>query len=460
MWSTRLRSALTFSDALVALGTAALVPALSAGGATVARHPALPTVAVATALWLVLGLSGSRDARVLGVGQEEYKRLVTTHVHLAGIVALVGYLTDTAAPRAYLLLTLPASLGALLVTRWCWRQWLHARRRRGKDWSHRVLVVGSGPQVRELSSQLAGRAHLGYNVVSAWEVGPDSAEARTDPAETARSVLRMARRNDADVIAVTICDAIGAGVLRRLGWLLEGSGTQLVVVPALVAVAGPRVHTRPIAGLHLLCIEEPAFTGAGRVAKRVFDVAAAAAALVVLSPVLLAIAAAVRWEGPGPVLHRQTRIGRHGRPFRMVKFRTMVPDAEHRRAELGAANELAGPMFKIRDDPRVTRVGKHLRRYSLDELPQLANVLLGRMSLVGPRPPLPDEVRQYAKETRRRLLVKPGLTGLWQISGRSTLSWHDGVALDLHYVENWSFTTDLVILWKTARVVAAGTGAY
>jgi exopolysaccharide biosynthesis polyprenyl glycosylphosphotransferase len=322
-----------------------------------------------------------------------------------------------------------------------------------------LLVVGSDPQVQQHSAQLAGRTHLGYHVVAAWTVGP-AESGTTDAGEIARSVLRMARRSGADVIAVASCDAIGAGVLRRLGWLLEGTGTQLVVVPELVAIAGPRVHIRPIAGLHLLCIEEPTFTGASLVVKRVFDVAASSAALVALIPLLLVIALGIRLEGPGPVLHRQTRIGRHGKPFRMVKFRTMVPDAECRRSELATTNELDGPLFKIREDPRVTGVGRLLRRYSLDELPQLANVLLGRMSLVGPRPPLPEEVRQYAKETRRRLLVKPGLTGLWQISGRSTLSWTDGVALDLHYVENWSLTTDFVILWKTVRVVATGTGAY
>ncbi|WP_285507024.1 sugar transferase [Actinokineospora sp. NBRC 105648] len=452
-----MRSLLAVSDAAVALAAAGLVPLVGGGGRAIEQRPLLTTVAAAAVLWLVLAVSGSRDPRVLGVGQEEYKRLVSAHAHLAGVIAVVGYLSRTETPRAYLLIALPAGLGALLLTRWCWRQWLHAHRRRGEGWSHRVLAVGSGPQVRELSEQLAGRRHLGYDVVAAWIVGQD---AGTDAAETARAVLRLARRNDADVIAVTTCDAMGAEVLRRLGWLLEGTGTQLVVVPGLVAVAGPRVHTRPIAGLHLLCIEEPAFTGAGRVAKRLFDVAAATAGLLALSPVLLAIAVVVRVESRGPVLHRQTRIGKHGRPFRMVKFRTMVADAERRQAALRTVNEQDGPLFKIRDDPRVTRVGRFLRRYSLDELPQLYNVVVGRMSLVGPRPPLPEEVRQYAKDTRRRLLVKPGLTGLWQISGRSNLTWTDGIALDLHYVENWSFTTDLVILWKTARVVAAGTGAY
>ncbi|WP_158075673.1 sugar transferase [Actinokineospora bangkokensis] len=452
MWWTRFRAVLAFSDAVVVLGAAACVPLL--GGA---RDPWPVLLAAAAAWWVALGVGGSRDQRYLGVGQEEYKRLVSVTVHLIGVVALVALLLRTDAPRPYLTTAAPVGAAALLLTRWGWRQWLHARRRHDPTWSHRVLLVGNGATVDHLSRQLASRAHLGYHVVCTWEV---TSAHEVDIAETARALVRLARRNEADVIAVTTSDALSSELLRRLGWLLEGTGLQLVVVPGLLAVAGPRVHTRPIAGLHLLCIEEPTFTGATRVAKRVFDVAAAGAALVALSPALLAIALAVRTTSPGPVFYSQTRIGKHGRPFRMVKFRTMSTDADHRRAELLTANELDGPMFKMRDDPRVTPVGRWLRRYSLDELPQLFNVLLGRMSLVGPRPPLPDEVRRYAKDTRRRLLVTPGLTGLWQISGRSNLSWSDGVALDLQYVENWSFTTDLVILWKTARVVVAGTGAY
>jgi lipopolysaccharide/colanic/teichoic acid biosynthesis glycosyltransferase len=182
--------------------------------------------------------------------------------------------------------------------------------------------------------------------------------------------------------------------------------------------------------------------------------------LLFLVPVFLVIAVLVKVTGPGPVLFRQTRVGKDGAEFRMLKFRTMVHDAEQLKNELTTQNETDGVLFKIKSDPRVTRVGSCLRRYSLDELPQLINVMLGEMSLVGPRPPLPEEAAQYGRVVRRRLVVKPGMTGLWQISGRSDLAWDEAVRLDLQYVENWSLALDMLILWKTVAAVIRGSGAY
>ena len=254
----------------------------------------------------------------------------------------------------------------------------------------------------------------------------------------------------------------GPARLRRLAWQLEGTDTDLVVAPGLMEVAGPRLHIRPMTGLPLLHVEEPEFAGARRVVKAVVD-----RSLATLAFVLAACRCwrrsglAVRVSSPGPAIFQQVRIGRDGKEFTMLKFRSMYVDAEKRRAELEQRNERAeGLLFKIRDDPRVTPVGRFLRRYSLDELPQLINVLQGKMSLVGPRPPLPEEVARYEDDVRRRLLVKPGLTGLWQISGRSDLDWDESVRLDLRYVENWSFTLDLMILWKTMSAVVRGRGAY
>ncbi|MFZ5869610.1 MAG: sugar transferase, partial [Actinomycetota bacterium] len=224
--------------------------------------------------------------------------------------------------------------------------------------------------------------------------------------------------------------------------------------------AGPRVHTRPVGGLALLHVEAPRYVGANKVGKTLFDLVVASACIVVLSPLLITIALLVRFTDPGPVIYRQRRIGLNGEPFDMLKFRSMVVDADKRLAELTATNEAAGPLFKMRDDPRVTRVGRVLRRYSLDELPQLFNVLNRTMSLVGPRPPLPHEVATYEARVARRLLVRPGMTGLWQVSGRSDLSWEDSVRLDLFYVENWSITEDLLILAKTLRAVVSSRGAY
>src|SRR6266496_621553 len=239
------------------------------------------------------------------------------------------------------------------------------------------------------------------------------------------------------------------------------SSDLLVVAPGLMEVAGPRLHIRPVTGLPLLHVEEPEFSGARRLVKGAVDRVVAAVALLLFSPLLLAIAAGIRLTSPGPAIFRQTRIGKDGREFTMVKFRTMVVDAEARRAELATDNERAeGVLFKIRRDPRITPVGRLLRKLSVDELPQRVNILLGQMSLVGPRPPLPEEAALYEADARRRLLVKPGLTGLWQVSGRSDLTWEEAVRLDLRYVENWSFTLDLMILWKTGGAIMRGRGAY
>jgi exopolysaccharide biosynthesis polyprenyl glycosylphosphotransferase len=234
----------------------------------------------------------------------------------------------------------------------------------------------------------------------------------------------------------------------------------MVVAPVLMEVAGPRVHVSGVLGMPLQRVSAPVFTGVRRVVKEIFDRVAASLLLLALSPALLVFAALIKLNSRGPVFYTQRRIGKDGKPFTMVKFRTMVVDADAKRVTLRLADEGAGPLFKLRRDPRVTRVGGWLRRYSVDELPQLANVLAGTMSLVGPRPPLPEETKTYAPDVRRRLLVKPGLTGLWQVSGRSDLPWEEAVRLDLRYVEDWSLALDALILWKTLRAVFGGEGAY
>jgi exopolysaccharide biosynthesis polyprenyl glycosylphosphotransferase len=248
--------------------------------------------------------------------------------------------------------------------------------------------------------------------------------------------------------------------LRRLAWDLEKTGTDLCVAPALLDVAGPRTTIRPVAGLPLLHMDHPEFCGARRAAKSAFDKVLALLSLVLAAPLLVLLALIIRLDDGGPALFRQTRVGKDGRQFSVYKFRTMVADAEARRLALAAENQQQGPLFKIRNDPRITRVGRWLRRWSLDELPQLVNVLNGEMSLVGPRPALPEEAAMYGDHVRRRLAVKPGMTGLWQVNGRSDLSWDESVRLDLRYVENWSFLLDLQILWKTCAAVVRGSGAY
>jgi exopolysaccharide biosynthesis polyprenyl glycosylphosphotransferase len=259
---------------------------------------------------------------------------------------------------------------------------------------------------------------------------------------------------------VLACPEMNGAELRKLAWELEKTDTELCLAPALLDVAGPRTSIRSAAGLPLLYMDHPDLTGARQAVKSLFDRLAAASALLLLAPVFLAVAVAVKVGDRGPVFFRQVRVGRNGRPFHVCKFRTMVTDAEQQKALLEARNEGNGVLFKIKDDPRITKVGSILRRYSLDELPQLFNVLLGQMSLVGPRPALPEEAAKYGDEVRRRLAVRPGITGLWQVSGRSDLPWEEAVRLDLRYVENWSFALDLQILWKTISVIFKGSGAY
>jgi exopolysaccharide biosynthesis polyprenyl glycosylphosphotransferase len=273
-------------------------------------------------------------------------------------------------------------------------------------------------------------------------------------------VVDAVSRSGADTVAVLSSSELDSVALRQIAWGLEKTGTDLCVAPALLDVAGPRTTIRPIAGLTLLHVDHPQLSGPRQVLKDLFDRTAAGAALVFLSPLMFAIGAAIKLSDSGPALFTQTRVGKDGRLFKIYKFRTMVVDAEKRMAELRALNDNDGAKFKMRRDPRVTAVGAQLRKWSLDELPQLFNVLLGEMSLVGPRPALPDETARYAAHVHRRQAVRPGLTGLWQVSGRSDLSWEESVRLDLRYVENWSFALDLQILWKTFSVIFRGAGAY
>jgi exopolysaccharide biosynthesis polyprenyl glycosylphosphotransferase len=327
-----------------------------------------------------------------------------------------------------------------------------------------VVVVGRDAAVTDLVRRLQVDRYAGMEIVAACVPCPDGVAQLAStgvPVEgDLDAVVDVVRAHHADAVAVTSASETAALYLRRLSWQLEGSGIELLVSPGLVEIAGPRLHVRPFVGLPLLSIEEPDFSGWKRVLKGALDRVGAALVILLIAPVLLVIALAVRCTSPGPVLYRQERVGAHGRRYTMLKFRSMAVGAEARVQELQARNEGHGLLFKLRDDPRVTPVGRWLRRFSLDELPQLFNVLTGSMSLVGPRPPLPHEVEHYDSSIRRRLLVKPGLTGLWQISGRSDLSWEESVRLDLRYVENWSLALDLLILWKTAAAVIRSRGAY
>ncbi|MFE2020879.1 sugar transferase [Streptomyces sp. NPDC059499] len=335
--------------------------------------------------------------------------------------------------------------------------------------SRRVLVVGAASGVDQAVTLLNSRTDHLYTVAAAVPVGPAQLSCDTpvpgrlapEPADDdVSTVLGSAFAHDADLVLVVPGPQFGDERLRPLSWGLHDSGLALCVLSELSGVAASRVRPSDAAGLTLLHIAPPLRHGPQPWLKTVVDRCGAALGLLVLAPLLFVVALAVRFSSPGPVFHRQIRHGRHSRPFTMWKFRTMVADAETRKAQLTGANESEGPMFKMRRDPRVTRIGHALRRTSIDELPQLLNVLRGDMSLVGPRPPLPEEVSRYDERERRRLAVKPGLTGLWQVSGRSDLSWQETVSLDLWYVDNWSVVTDMGLLARTVRAVTDGRGAY
>jgi exopolysaccharide biosynthesis polyprenyl glycosylphosphotransferase len=414
---------------------------------------------------------GTRDTRVLGVGAEEYRRIGDASLRLFGLVAIASFLGDVQVARGYLAVAFPLGLLGLMADRWLWRQWLVRRRAEG-SYSSTVVVLGSRRAALAMSSQFERDSEAGFRVVGVCIPGFHFGRGRGRAGELdvdghlvpvlgdETSVVQALLATGADTVAVTDTEALGPDAMRTLAWEIASLDVDLVVAPGVVDVAGPRLRIRPVAGLPLLHVEEPQYEGAGRLAKLTFDAVVAALALVVASPVLLAAAVAIKLTSPGPLLYRAERVGLWGGTFSMLKLRTMEDGADGRVIELGGLDQGSGPLFKIRDDPRVTRVGRILRRSSIDELPQLVNVLRGHMSIVGPRPPLPSEVVTYSGEVQRRLLVKPGITGLWQVSGRSDLSWEESVRLDLFYVENWSLAQDLVIVWRTLRAVVSPKGAY
>lgn len=409
-------------------------------------------------LWLLaLTINDTRSFRVTGVGLDEYKRIADSSLILFGIFGVASYLFRWEIARGYLLIALPAGLLTLLLTRWLWRRWLGHKRSQGSH-SRRVLVLGTSESAARVAHQLQTTPHAGYQVVG---VCVDDATGELEDVDVPivgaiDDYYAALSRCGADTVILASSEHLPPERVRRISWSLEQGRRHLIVAPSLTDIAGPRLHTRPVAGLPLIHVETPRFSAGQRVVKRVSDILVSGLGIVAISPLLLALAIIVKTTSKGPVIFRQKRVGYRGREFTMLKFRSMVIDAEEqlealrKRREQDMGNEV---LFKMADDPRVTRVGRFMRKYSLDELPQLFNVFGGSMSLVGPRPPLQSEVEQYADHVHRRFLVKPGITGLWQVSGRSQLSWDDTVRLDLSYVENWSLMGDLLIMLKTGRAV-------
>jgi exopolysaccharide biosynthesis polyprenyl glycosylphosphotransferase len=448
---------------LVLAGTLALLLGVEPRSAVEVVPHVLATAAVVLAWWAGLALSRSYETRFLGEGTDEFRRVANTCLRVGAAVVSVAYAFALPVPRTYVAVLVCSGSALLLLGRFGARRVLLAGRRRGR-WHYNVVLVGEAPAVRELGDVLHRQRLAGLNVVGVCLPDVDQPRLAFGDGSSALVVGSLdtvpgaASMTGADSVAVA--PGMSTDALRRLAHDLEGTGVDLLVAPALTDVTGTRVSIRPMAGIPLLHVDEPELKGARRLLKSTFDRSVAAAALLTLAPLLLTVAVAVRLTSPGPAVFRQLRVGRDGATFTMYKFRSMRQDAEAQLPALAHLNEHEGPLFKVRQDPRVTPLGRWLRRYSVDELPQLVNVLLGQMSIVGPRPPLPTEVERYRGTETRRLLVKPGLTGLGQVSGRSDLSWDHSVRLDLQYVENWSLGLDLAVVARTFLSVARGRGAY
>ena len=425
-----------------------------------------PVSVVIASAWVgLLSTYRSRDKRVVGIGPDEYKRVFTATVTLLGLLAVTSAVFEITVARSYFALALPLGGLGLVASRWSLRRWLTTQRLHGHYLS-RVVVLGSAGDVQYVINQLEKKSGPVYKVVGVALQGADRPstlkikEQSFPVVSDVYSVIDAVAQTGADAVIVAGQVEGGSRYIQELGWQLEESSTELILATGLTNVAGPRIHSRPLEGLPLMHVELPRYAGGKHAVKRLLDLVLSAAALVVLSPIFVVLAVIIRLDSPGPAIFRQERIGRGGRTFMMLKFRSMVATAEEDLASLLDKNEGAGVLFKMRNDPRVTRVGHWLRRYSLDEFPQFWNVFTGDMSLVGPRPPLQNEVDRYESHVHRRLYIKPGLTGMWQINGRSELNWQDSVRLDLYYVENWSIAGDIGILWRTAKQMLKPIGAY
>jgi len=414
------------------------------------------------AWWVALEYAGSRDTKFIGTGIEEYRRVTATSLWLFGAVAVFSYVFQLQTARGYVAVALPLGVIFLVISRWFQRKALQKTRREGLN-LHRVLLIGASSSVEHLNSKLEQHIVSGYKPVAA--VLTDTGSVRGDlsvinAAPSVDLVLDAIDRSGADTVAISSGGELDPTFLRHLGWALSAREVGMIMAPALTDISGPRIHMQPVAGLPLIHVTTPKLEGMKAIAKRVFDLVTASLLLLILAVPMAIVALLVRLDSPGPALFFQERVGKRGEPFKMIKFRSMRTDAEALLVNLQEQSEGNGVLFKMKKDPRVTRVGSWIRRFSLDELPQLFNVLNGTMSLVGPRPPLSREVALYDNFAHRRLLVKPGITGLWQVSGRSDLSWEESIRLDLYYVENWSLAQDLLILAKTARAVVGKDGAY
>jgi exopolysaccharide biosynthesis polyprenyl glycosylphosphotransferase len=471
LWQRRYGAWLRVADFLVISAAVVLAQLLRFGTTSasstghISLHYSILSVAIIISWTWSLAIFRTRAPGIVGRGSEEFRRVWATTLSVFGTIAIASTLFKLDLARGYLAIALPLGLVGLSVNRFLARRVIAALRRRG-HFLNAVLAVGEPESVRALAESIARRPADGYTVVAACTPG-QFGHGMLDVAGKTLLLLpydgkfrHVLAACGADTVVLTSTAHLGPRGIHDLSWQLDKLDVDLVVSPAMIDLGAPRLTVRPLAGLPLIQVAKPRYDGAKGFQKRAFDVCFSLFALAVALPVMLVAAVAIKLTSKGPVFYRCERIGLDGKPFRMIKFRSMVVDADHRLAEVAHLNNCDGPLFKARCDPRVTSAGRWLRRYSIDELPQFINVLRRDMSVVGPRPPLPTEAELYDDQVRRRLLVRPGITGLWQVRGRSNLSWHDSVRLDESYVENWSMIGDLAIALATVLVVFRGSGAY
>ncbi len=471
-WERRYAAYLRITDTVVVCAAVILAQYVRFGGAPTATSYVSLYVTAYSALFAIIWLSAlaifrTRSPRYIGAGSEEYRRVTAASFWTFGAIAMAELLLKLEISRGYLAVALPAGVLGLVLSRWIWREYVAHKRVKG-GFGTAVLGLGGRDAVANLTNELTDDPKNGYHVVGVCITGYGAPQGehfliKDQEIPIAGGVayaLQAIRDCGADTVAIAGTGDFGAEELRRLVWELEPMGVDLMVSPGVMDVALNRLVMRPIAGLPLLHIDKPQYRGTKGFQKRAFDICFAFAALAGTLPVVVAAAIAIKLTSRGPVFYSAERIGIGGKPFSMLKFRTMVQDADQQLESLLGNNESDGLLFKIREDPRVTPVGRVLRRFSIDELPQFINVLRQEMSVVGPRPPLRREVEGYDDDVQRRLLVKPGVTGLWQVSGRSDLCWDKSVRLDLSYVDNWSMVGDILIIAKTVRAVFQRKGAY
>ena len=457
LWKPKLRKNLAFFDLLTLVFSISLIfnlrfPNTWQSGLNDYELRNIVLSLLVLVSWLFfLWFNGSRDTNILGFGADEYKRLTNATLLSFTFIAFISYIFKLEISRGFVLLVFPFGLLLLFIVRRILRRRLLRARNQGRYLS-RVLLLHSGIS-DPVEARLAHAQHAGFSIVHKIVTAENIKFEIKD-------IVSNALSNNCDQIMVGQSAVISAAELRKLGWALEATNIDLIVAPAVTEIAGPRLKVSNVEGLPLLHLEQPDFSGASRITKRLLDLGLSIVGIIVISPFLIVIALVIKFYDRGSVLYFQKRIGQNNKEFTVYKFRTMYEGSHEQRAKIMAETNKDPRLAKDPQDPRVTKPGLFLRRWSIDEIPQILNVIKGEMSLVGPRPPLAEEVNKYEKSETRRLLVKPGLTGLWQVSGRSELDWEDAVRLDLYYVENWSLTLDILIIIRTAAAVWRGEGAY